>query len=917
MAGVGVARAADVEIATNTSTLVNLDGFSGATAHVATGVTVNPSPGSAISATIQSWILTNDGNLSGANTVRFTKGGSITNDQGASIASTTSAVILGTAGVGGLGTVVNGGTITGGTSGDTVALNGGGSVTNLSTGTISATNTSNAVSISGGTSRTVTNDGLISNAGSSFATGILIQGAGATNTITNNASGRIVGGYNGIFASATAALTLYNDGSITSTRGSAVEATLGGTLSNRGTIASTNSNGILVRNTASAEVVNSGTITGAVNAINFTATGGGSTGAAHTVRLLTGSVLNGNVLGGTGTDSLILNGTGTESIAKFSGFEIMSMQGGSWTATGTGAFASGTTVGSGTLRVSGQLTSSSVTVNGGTLAVDGIVIASSGITVNAGGTLGGIGTVSQTTINAGGSLAPGNSIGTITVNGRLALAGSSNYVVEVAPGAADRTNVTGAPGTATLAGTLRAVGTGGAYTVGTRYTVLNAAGGISGTFGTLDVSGNFGATKPVIEYDTNDVYLMLVANAISPLLAGGTPNQRAVAGAVDAALAAGIQAAPFGALFGLSAAQLPAGLDALSGEVHVSTAGALADESQHVRSAILGRLRQTGHSGDAGMASLSFGGPLAFANAESGAPAAALAFAPSVATKAHLRAPEASRDVVFWAQSFGAWGRFGSDGNAATLRRELAGFISGVDTRIGSNGRVGVAAGYSSARQSLDDRGAANVESAHIAGYGGYSVGAFNLRGGAAYAFHAIDTDRAIAMPGFLDRATASYGGHTGQVFGEIGYGLAFGALAAEPFAGVAWVRVETDPAAERGGAAALNLAGTSFEAGYSSLGLRAAGLVPAGEFVLMPRGALAWQHAFTATTPTGVLAFQGAPAAPFTIAGVPIARDALLAEAGLDLALNRTATIGVSYTGQIAGNVQEHAAKGRFNWKF
>ena len=55
----------------------------------------------------------------------------------------------------------------------------------------------------------------------------------------------------------------------------------------------------------------------------------------------------------------------------------------------------------------------------------------------------------------------------------------------------------------------------------------------------------------------------------------------------------------------------------------------------------------------------------------------------------------------------------------------------------------------------------------------------------------------------------------------------------------------------------------------------------------------------------------------PFAVAGVPIARDSLLAEAGLDLAIGRNATLGVSYVGQIAGNVSDHAAKGRFSWKF
>jgi uncharacterized protein with beta-barrel porin domain len=64
------------------------------------------------------------------------------------------------------------------------------------------------------------------------------------------------------------------------------------------------------------------------------------------------------------------------------------------------------------------------------------------------------------------------------------------------------------------------------------------------------------------------------------------------------------------------------------------------------------------------------------------------------------------------------------------------------------------------------------------------------------------------------------------------------------------------------------------------------------------------------------VLAFQNAPV-PFTIAGVPIARDSLLAEVGADLAIGRNATLGVSYTGQIARNVSDHGAKGKLSWKF
>ncbi|MBV8836318.1 MAG: autotransporter domain-containing protein, partial [Alphaproteobacteria bacterium] len=401
---------------------------------------------------------------------------------------------------------------------------------------------------------------------------------------------------------------------------------------------------------------------------------------------------------------------------------------------------------------------------------------------------------------------------------------------------------------------------------------------------------------------------------------GASANQRSVAGAIDNALLAGTPITSLNALYLLPSGALGGALDQLSGQVHVSTASVLADESLYMRSAILGRLRQASYR-DVGtmgpMAALTIGSAQA-AFADGSEIATALAYAKSpIVTKALPKAPVTS-DVVYWAQGFGAWGRFDGDGNAASVRRDLAGFITGVDTRVGPNGRAGFAAGYTGSRNALDGLGQANVETAHVAAYGGASFAALNLRSGAAYAFHSIDTDRTIAFPGFFDRATARYDGSTGQVFGEAGYGFALGQVALEPFAGAAWVRVHTNGAAEQAMLAGLNFAGTTFETVYSSLGLRAASVVPLDNgMVLIPRASLAWQHAFSTVTPSALLAFEAAPGTPFTIAGVPIARDALLTEAGLDLALNAHATIGIAYTGQTANHVEDHAAKGKFVWRF
>ncbi|MEA2895524.1 MAG: fibronectin-binding autotransporter adhesin, partial [Bradyrhizobium sp.] len=112
---------------------------------------------------------------------------------------------------------------------------------------------------------------------------------------------------------------------------------------------------------------------------------------------------------------------------------------------GTGSF----TLAAGKEMLSGVSTYTGATnVNAGTLSVNGSIASSSLTTVNAGGTLGGNGTVGNTTIN-GGTLAPGNSIGTLAVQGNLVFTAAASYMVEVSPANADRTNVTG---TATLGG---------------------------------------------------------------------------------------------------------------------------------------------------------------------------------------------------------------------------------------------------------------------------------------------------------------------------------------------------------------------------------------------------------------------------------------------------------------------------------
>ncbi|WP_043382033.1 autotransporter domain-containing protein, partial [Methylobacterium sp. UNCCL110] len=80
-------------------------------------------------------------------------------------------------------------------------------------------------------------------------------------------------------------------------------------------------------------------------------------------------------------------------------------------------------------------------------------------------------------------------------------------------------------------------------------------------------------------------------------------------------------------------------------------------------------------------------------------------------------------------------------------------------------------------------------------------------------------------------------------------------------------------------------------------------------------RGLVGYRRAFGDVVPTALLRFGTGPA--FLSAGVPIDRDALVAQVGLDLAVAPNASLGVAYTGQTGARAQDQAVKGTFTLRF
>jgi outer membrane autotransporter protein len=367
----------------------------------------------------------------------------------------------------------------------------------------------------------------------------------------------------------------------------------------------------------------------------------------------------------------------------------------------------------------------------------------------------------------------------------------------------------------------------------------------------------------------------------------------------------------FNAVAGQSVAGARQAFDALSGEVHASAVTAAFEDSRLPREAILDRLNQP------------FTGPTLGSTMA--------AYAADLPTKARPLAPPAEpQGISFWGQAFGDFGHSGTDGNAASLSRSTDGFVIGGDASAigvaGGDWRFGAAGGYTSDTLSIDQRlSSGTFQSVFAAIYGGASFGALQLRSGAIYGVNTTATNRQIIFPGFGENVTSSYGGSTAQVFGEAGYrigltgfnwaGLTFSRAMLEPFLGAAGIHLHQDGFTEAGGIAALNGFAQGYDLATTTLGLRGETTL-AGPMPLTARVLLGWRHAYGDVVPTALMAFQGGTQ-PFTIAGVPIDRDAFVTEVGFDYAATSALTLGVAYSGQYGEHATDSAIKGRIDLSF
>lgn len=554
----------------------------------------------------------------------------------------------------------------------------------------------------------------------------------------------------------------------------------------------------------------------------------------------------------------------------------------------------------------------------GTLAVDGSVV---GNTLVAGGTLRGLGTVggsvfNQALVQPGGATSPGR----LTLGGNFQQSPAGTLGIRLAaPTSSDLLSIGGA---AFLSGALNVTYLDG-FTArpGDEFTILTAAGGVSGEFTSfIDAQATGTLLGLQVVYEDFAVLLRFTQGSFAALapIYNFTPNQLAVARALDRLAIDEPGNALIQALNGLQLAQIQGALGLLSPEDFAAIFQSGLAISQVQVGNLERRLEEVRQGGsgfsDSGFAVTDARGTQHY----DGKSALTLDGKSSVGMdgkggKQIVETPlERAHRWGFFIAGTGTWGDLESTGSARGADFTTGGVTIGADYRVNRHFVIGAAVGYAHTASELSGDGDFEVNSGKGSLYATLYGGGFYLNGVVGGGYGSIDTKR------------RTFGGYArGQTdatdFNALlgtGYDIRHGAFTWGPVASLQYTTVGIDGFTERGTPGALRIGAQSQDSLQSAVGLKAAYSRRLGGVVLTPGIRAQWQHEYLENASSIDAGFSSRNS--FTVRGPEIGRDALLLDAGIAVQLNPQVAIFAYYTGALGReNYTVHSVTGGLRVSF
>ncbi|MEE9212063.1 MAG: autotransporter outer membrane beta-barrel domain-containing protein, partial [Phycisphaeraceae bacterium] len=503
-------------------------------------------------------------------------------------------------------------------------------------------------------------------------------------------------------------------------------------------------------------------------------------------------------------------------------------------------------------------------------------------------------------------------------------------------------NVTGAPGTATLAaGSTVQVSNlfaGGIFGNLDAMTVITTVGGVTDngatvnqTFGGVNTAFVYNLTSSVVG---NNYLLTVLLKPITPRAAGS--NNLAIAAALDAD--AGL--APAGSDFELiyinllqntTNPPLNAGLQQLSPTPYHAVSEATLRSGQRYASDLVSHLqhRRAGTSELAMLANGSHGAvPVQFASAvvEPYLLAAALGQAqrsnsPAMLTSYQAAAAGADSPWKMFGKFVGSTNNQDPKTDRIGFRANSLGAQFGVDKEFqgifGNSNAVmiaGLAVEFLHTDLDLDQgRGEGDIDSFRIGPYASYSAGRWFADAALTFGYHLNDLGRnVVILPGIIRTANGDYDAFDISLFMGGGYDIPVGDFTITPDASIQYTAYFSESFTETGaGAANLNVDSRDISSLRAMVGVRVATTIETQGVKIVPNGFVGLAHEFFLDDEDEIDAVFSAGATKFTIDPSSATEDSIYYGTGVTVEISETTSAHVGYVGETSSDGQFHGISG------
>jgi len=177
-----------------------------------------------------------------------------------------------------------------------------------------------------------------------------------------------------------------------------------------------------------------------------------------------------------------------------------------------------------------------------------------------------------------------------------------------------------------------------------------------------------------------------------------------------------------------------------------------------------------------------------------------------------------------------------------------------------------------------------------------------------------------VSLLDYKEQLKGQYNAQSQTLLSELGYQLGSADLSVEPYVGLGFQRYHRDRFKETGGRTALNVGAHTQQNLSSTFGIRLATVYRFdNQISLTPHLSTGWKHLYGEVDSQVRQSYRALPGLVegFTVNGTALDRNSLDVQAGLDLAVSKQHTVGLTYSAQAGTNSHNQGLTGQWKMSF